>query len=75
MKTDIWVTVNLPSPSIELHDVVRRRMPFPSFQFLAEILCIDEELLGKHMGISSELLSNAMTESFFLCARADACMD
>ncbi|MCM2460299.1 DUF2384 domain-containing protein [Pseudomonas sp. CG7] len=65
MKTDIWVTVNLPSPGIELHDVVRRRMPFPSFQFLAEILCIDEELLGKHMGISSELLSNAMTESFF----------
>lgn len=50
MKTDIWVTVNWPSPGIELHDVVRRRMPFRPFQFLAEMLCIDEELLGKHMG-------------------------
>ena len=68
MKTDIWVTVNLPSPSIELHDFVRRRMPFPSFQSLAEMLCIDEELLGKHMGISSELLLNATTVGFFsLC--------
>lgn len=68
MKTDIWVTVNLPSPGIELHDVVRRRMPFPSLQFLAEILCIDEEMLSKHMGISSELLSKATTVGFFsLC--------
>ncbi|WP_162164407.1 antitoxin Xre/MbcA/ParS toxin-binding domain-containing protein [Pseudomonas corrugata] len=68
MKTDIWVTVNLPSPGIELHDVVRRRMPFPSFQFLAEMLCIDEELIGKHMGISSELMSSATTIGFFpLC--------
>jgi putative toxin-antitoxin system antitoxin component (TIGR02293 family) len=40
-------------------------MPFPSFQFLAEILCIDEELLGKYMGISSELLSNATAAGFF----------
>lgn len=75
MKTDIWATVNLPSPSIELHDFVRRRIPFPLFQSLAEMLCIDEELLGKHMGISSELLSNATTVVFFLCARADVCMD
>lgn len=68
MKTDIWATVNLPSPGIELHDVVRRRIPFPSLQFLAEILCIDEELLGKHLGISSELLPNATTVGFFsLC--------
>jgi putative toxin-antitoxin system antitoxin component (TIGR02293 family) len=68
MKIDIWVTVNLPSPSIELHDVVRRRMPFPSYQLLAEMLCIDEELLGKHMGISSELMSNAAAVGFFsLC--------
>ncbi len=29
------------------------------------MLCIDEELLGKHKGISSELLSNAMTVGFF----------
>lgn len=65
MKTDIWGTVNLPSPGIEFHDVVRHRMPFPPFQFLAEMLCIDVELLGKHMGISSELLSNAMTVGFF----------
>lgn len=65
MQADIWVTVNLPSPGVELHDVVRRRMPFPSFQFLAEMLCIDEELLGKHMGISSELLSNATAAGFF----------
>ncbi len=68
MKTDIWVTVNLPSPSIELHDVVRRRMPFSSFRSLAEMLCIDEEMLGKRKGISSELLSNTTTEGFFsLC--------
>lgn len=65
MKTDIWVTVNLPSPGTELHDVIRRRMPFPSFRFLAEMLCIDEDLLGKRMGISSELLSNATTVGFF----------
>lgn len=65
MKTDIWGTVNLPSPGIELHDVVRRRIPFPLFQFLAEMLCIDEELLGKHMDISSELLSNATAAGFF----------
>jgi putative toxin-antitoxin system antitoxin component (TIGR02293 family) len=32
------------------------------------MLCIDEELLGKHMGISSELLSNATTVGFLsLC--------
>jgi putative toxin-antitoxin system antitoxin component (TIGR02293 family) len=68
MKTDIWGTVNLPSSGIELHDVVRRRMPFSSFQSLAEMLCIDEEMLGKHMCISSELLSNARTVGFFyLC--------
>lgn len=73
LNTDIWVTANLPSPGIGLHDVVRRRMPFPSFQFLAEMLCIDEELLGKHMRISSELLSNPKTVGFF-CARADVCM-
>lgn len=54
MKTDIWGAVDLPSPGIEFHNVVRRRMPFPSFQLLAEMLCIDEELLSKHMGISSE---------------------
>ncbi|OXR38665.1 hypothetical protein PSJE_00080 [Pseudomonas jessenii] len=65
MKTDIWVTVNLPTPGTELHDVIRRRMPFPSFRFLAEMLCIDEDLLGKRMGISSELLSNATTVGFF----------
>lgn len=65
MKTDIWCSVNLPSPGIELPGVVRRRMPFPSFQLLAEMLCIDEELLGKHMGISSELLSNATVAGFF----------
>lgn len=68
MNTDIWATVNLPSPSIELHDVVGRSMPYPSFQSLSETLCIDEELLGKHMGISSERLSNATTVGFFsLC--------
>lgn len=65
MQTDIWVTVNLPSPSVERHDVVRRRMPFPSFQLLAEMLCIDEELLSKHMGISSELVSYATAAGFF----------
>lgn len=65
MKTDIWGAMNLPSRGVELRDVVRRRMPFPAFQFLAEILCIDEELLSKHMGISSELLSNATAAGFF----------
>lgn len=65
MKTDIWGTVNLPSPGVELHDVVRCRILFLSFQLLAEMLCIDEELLSKHMGISSELLSNATAAGFF----------
>lgn len=65
MQTDIWVTVNLASPSVERHNVVQRCMPFPSFQLLAEILCIDEELLSKHMGISSELLSNATAAGVF----------
>lgn len=68
MKIDIWSTVNLPLSGIELRDVVLRGMPFSSFQSLAEMLCIDEEMLGKHIGISSELLSNATTEGFFsLC--------
>ncbi|SDU91051.1 putative toxin-antitoxin system antitoxin component, TIGR02293 family [Pseudomonas vancouverensis] len=57
--------MNLPSPGIEFHDVVRHRMPFPSFRFLAEMLCIDEDLLGKRMGMSSALLSNATTVGFF----------
>lgn len=43
MKTDLWDTVSSPSPSIELHDIVRRSMPSPSFQSLAKMLCIDEE--------------------------------
>lgn len=68
MKTDIWSTVNLPLSGIELRDVVLRGMPFSSFQSLAEMLCIDEEMLGKHIGISSELLLNATTVGFFsLC--------
>lgn len=75
MNTDIWVIVNRPSPGIELQDVVRRRMPFSSFQSLVGMLGMDEGMLGKHMGISSEILSNATTVGFFLCARADDCMD
>lgn len=68
MKTDIWVTINLASPGGEFHDVVRRRMPFPTFRFLAEKLCLDEDLLGKCMGMFSELMSSATTIGFFpLC--------
>lgn len=68
MKIDIWGAVNSPLSGIELRDVVLRGMPFSSFQSLAEMLCIDEEMLGKLIGISSELLLNATTVGFFsLC--------
>ncbi|WP_202368183.1 antitoxin Xre/MbcA/ParS toxin-binding domain-containing protein [Pseudomonas sp. MWU318] len=65
MKTDMWVTVNLPSPGIELHDVVRRRMPFTLFQSLAEMWGMAEGILSEHMAISYERLSKAMTAGFF----------
>lgn len=43
MQTDLWDTVNSPSPGIELYAIVRLIMPSPSFQSLAEMLSIDEE--------------------------------
>lgn len=36
---------------------------------------MDKGLLGKHIGIPSKILLNATTVGFFLCARADDCMD
>lgn len=58
MKTDIWATLHLPSPGIELHDSIRRKMPYASFDLLAGALFMDGEALGRCLGIAPKTLLN-----------------
>ncbi|GID03076.1 antitoxin Xre/MbcA/ParS toxin-binding domain-containing protein [Pseudomonas sp. 008] len=57
MKTDIWATLYLPSPGCDLHDSIRSKMPYGAFSFLADMLSMDGQMLGKCMGISPNTLS------------------
>lgn len=62
---DVWETLHLPSPGIELHDSIRRKMPYVSFDPLAGTLAMDGEALGRCLGISPKTLLNGVKTGHF----------
>ncbi|MNL97150.1 hypothetical protein D3C81_69850 [compost metagenome] len=56
MKTDIWIALRLPRPGTEFHNSIRHKMPYASFDRLADTLFMDGESLGRCLGISPKTL-------------------
>ncbi|WP_150636656.1 antitoxin Xre/MbcA/ParS toxin-binding domain-containing protein [Pseudomonas fluorescens] len=65
MNTDIWATLHLPSPGTESHNSICRKMPYASFDRLADTLFMDGEALGRCLGISPKTLLNGVKTGHF----------
>ena len=65
MKTDIWIALRLPLPGTEFHNSIRHKMPYASFDRLADTLFIDGESLGRCLGISPKTLLNGAKTGHF----------
>jgi putative toxin-antitoxin system antitoxin component (TIGR02293 family) len=65
MNMNIWATLHLPLPGFELHNSIRRKMPYASFDLLADTLFMDGEALGRCLGISPKTLLNGAKTGHF----------